>query len=653
MVQALDADGGGIWLANSQQFRQIAALGFSPLEAVVGNEARLQLHEILSDVLAKRQSRLFDVAANQADPAIGESYLLIVPLMDEDVVLGFVKILQTKNLPHQQRYGQLQFLEERCRLRRPESQSQPSPQIDPDASALVDQTAAVELVEGSTSPPKLVTVDWPSIVNFLKEIQHQGRLKGVAEAVANECRLLFQSDRVSVAVPHGRRVRVIAVSGQDRIQHRSNLIKAMEKFVELVVPTKEPFQFNGGIEEIPPQLERPLAHFIELSGARMLLIVPLVAANKLFGESKPAKPDKIKAPEKEVQGVLVIEQMRQSEPQPQLTVNLDLVRDQLGIALFHARAYESIFLLPVWTAIGQQWKLLRGKRLALVSAVAACLVVVGMAMFLMTWSYRVDAQGQLMPTVKREVFTPWDGRVVELLVRGGDRVQKDQVLITLRNDELASEYAKMRGELAEKKKLVIALNAQIDDADKAAQREEETRLRGKLIEAKIEVEGLTDRLAILADRIDRLTVRSPIAGVVTTFQAEQLLYNRPVQRGEVMLQIMDDRGDWQLELDVPEHRLGHILTAREHSSAELPIEFRLLTRPEASYYARLFEVGSRSVTSEEHGSVIEMRAALATDAIDRPSIGAKVRARIDCGKKALGYCIFGDVVEFVQKYLWW
>ena len=36
----------------------------------------------------------------------------------------------------------------------------------------------------------------------------------------------------------------------------------------------------------------------------------------------------------------------------------------------------------------------------------------------------------------------------------------------------------------------------------------------------------------------------------------------------------------------------------------------------------------------------------------QPRIGAEVRAKINCGEKSLGYVLFGDVVEFVQKYFW-
>lgn len=258
-----------------------------------------------------------------------------------------------------------------------------------------------------------------------------------------------------------------------------------------------------------------------------------------------------------------------------------------------------------------------------------------------------------MPVIQRDVFAPWDGQVVELYVAGGDRVSERQPLLLLRNEELQTEYVKSRSELDEKRKLVASYHAQLDDAERNADRNEATRLQGKVAETRIEIAGLTERVAILKDRIDRLLVLSPIHGVITTFQASQLLLQRPVQRGEVLLEVMDNHGQWQLELEVPEHRLGHILAAQSAATPDLPITFRLLTHPEVSYTAQLSNVGTRSVTSEDQGSIVELTAALDSASIAKPSIGAQVRARIGCGRKPLGYCLFGDVIEFVQKYLWW
>jgi hypothetical protein len=79
----------------------------------------------------------------------------------------------------------------------------------------------------------------------------------------------------------------------------------------------------------------------------------------------------------------------------------------------------------------------------------------------------------------------------------------------------------------------------------------------------------------------------------------------------------------------------------------------LLTSPELSYQATLDYLATRTVTAEEKGSVIEARATLDKSKLPLRTIGADVRARIGCGKSYLGDVLFGDVIEFVQKYLWW
>ncbi len=648
LVQALEARGGGIWLVDGPQPRLAATAGVSPTEVLPSEEKRQRRQQLIQDVLTTHRANALDIEASPDDAELGPSSLLMAAIVLENHLLGAVEIVQRAPLPPQQRMGQLQFLQQSCQwhaLTTEPANGQPanSTSAAPQLPAPIPEEQAADRLPAKSA-------DWPAAMRCIQHIQRNRRLKDVAEATVNETRLLFNADRVSIGVPSGRRIKIIAVSGQDRVQTRSNLVQAMAKMARLVAATKEPFRFDGETTDIPPSLERPLAMLTQLSGARMVLIVPLLEPRRT-GDAEEWNARQKKS--RSLQGVLIIEQMRQSQPQPELVAHFDLVREQLATAITHARQYESIFLLPLWTALGRAWSALRGRRLAWTLLIAGLLVGVTTAMFQIPWPYRVEAQGQLMPVVQRDVFAPSDGQVVELLVRGGDRVSSGQLLLNLRNDDLSSELARLRGELGEKRKLVVALLAQIDDAERTAQREEATRLFGKVAEAKVEVEGLTERVAILNDRIDRLTVRAPISGVVTTFQAEQLLFNRPVQRGDVLLQVMDDRGDWQLELDLPEQRLGHLLAAQAHSAPDLPVTFRLLTHPEESHRAKLASVGTRTATSEERGSVVELRAALNSGDIDHPSIGAKVRARIDCGEKPLGYCLFGDVLEFVQKYLWW
>jgi hypothetical protein len=154
--------------------------------------------------------------------------------------------------------------------------------------------------------------------------------------------------------------------------------------------------------------------------------------------------------------------------------------------------------------------------------------------------------------------------------------------------------------------------------------------------------------------MENLTVRSPIDGVVATFQIEKNLLNRPVRRGELLLQVMNVESDhWQLELQVPEYRMGHLLSAlAEAEDHTLPVEYFLRTNVETTYEANVTRVATRTSESAEEGTVVEVFADIPPQALPSRRIGAEVQAKIDCGQRSLFYVLFGDVVEFFQRHLW-
>jgi hypothetical protein len=142
--------------------------------------------------------------------------------------------------------------------------------------------------------------------------------------------------------------------------------------------------------------------------------------------------------------------------------------------------------------------------------------------------------------------------------------------------------------------------------------------------------------------------------VVATFQVEQLLQDRPVQRGDLLLEVMDDRGDWRLELDVPDYRMGHVLRALAAEESDvLPVDYVPATDPRRELQGTLTEIATRSSESEASGAVVRVFAAIDPDDLPGRRIGAEVDARIRCGERSLFYCLFGDVVEFLQRRLWW
>jgi hypothetical protein len=165
--------------------------------------------------------------------------------------------------------------------------------------------------------------------------------------------------------------------------------------------------------------------------------------------------------------------------------------------------------------------------------------------------------------------------------------------------------------------------------------------------------GLKARIDRIQQQIASLTVTAPFAGTVATFQLEQLLFHRPVAKGERLLEILDEAGDWHLELDLPENRLGHLLVAQLKSpSQNLPVDFVLATRPEDSFTGTLKTTASRTDVSVEEGSIVKVQVAVDKTQLPNCRIGAEVQGKIHCGDKSLFYVLFGDVVEFVQRHVW-
>jgi len=288
-------------------------------------------------------------------------------------------------------------------------------------------------------------------------------------------------------------------------------------------------------------------------------------------------------------------------------------------------------------------------------AVVLVLAAVITGMIFIPWEYRIEGEGRMMPVVQKDVFVPWDGKVVDILVDSGEHVEQEQLLLQIKNPELNFRKEAAVGELASKMAQRNAILNQIRERARGRDSTEMEELEGRFKQTQEEIKALREQITILEERLASLSVKSPISGVVATFQLEQQLLNRPVRRGEVLLEIKHDEGDWHLELDVEEHRMGHFFDAVKENdgSIERPVEFVLATDPETTFEGEVYKVGTRTNSSQEAGSVVMVFCEFDKLQLPRqPRIGAEVRAKINCGEKSLGYVLFGDVVEFVQKYFW-
>jgi multidrug efflux pump subunit AcrA (membrane-fusion protein) len=475
----------------------------------------------------------------------------------------------------------------------------------------------------------------------------------VATVAANECRRLLAVDRVSVAERHGPRVKILAVSGQPSVNARSNVIRLLSRLSEQVIDTGEKLTFDGDTRNLPPQIEKLLADYLHESRSRAMVVLPVSGPDpheKQKGALTEAdERDKKKPPPV---GVMIVEQISEAPFPADLDLRLDRLAAHVGLALRNAQTYEKIFLHALWAFLGNWKAKLKGRRTWQVAAGLAAALILALALVIVPWDYRVVGKGKLMPVERRGIFAPWNGEVTALPVRSGQKVEKGALLLALKNDELQANLLKQRNLLQEKKQQMLSIAAQLNEGA-AANPMTQGELYAKLGQLEIEAKGAAEQVDLLTKQVESLSIRAPISGVITTFRIEEMLRERPVKQGDLLLEVMDPAGPWRLELDVPENRLGHILQAQEKvADGRLPVRYVLATATELRYDGSLDAISTRSVVSETEGSVVPLYASPAEPAPPAPRVGAEVTAKINCGPRSLGYVLFGDVIEFVRKKFW-
>ncbi len=470
--------------------------------------------------------------------------------------------------------------------------------------------------------------------------------RATARVAANDGRTLLGCERVSVVARRGSHVEVVAVTGVGRVNPRSNQVRSLARVARLVVTTGQPVVHAGRTPDLPGDVHEHLVRYLDESGVGSLLVLPL---------TEPSTEEDGRTKRGRTVGAIVVERKDGPFPPP-VRRRVERFADHVAVAMAKARRHDRVLFRGLRSAVGGGLAALRGRRLLVAVLSLVLLAFTVTALVVVPWAYRVEGTGRLLPVVQRNVFAPATGRVEEVFVATGARVEAGQPVLRMRDDERDMEWVTLQAELEENLQSARALEAEIQEDDDGRSREESIRLRGRLQQLRVEATGLRERIDLVEAELARLVVRAPDSGTVTTADLPGLLRTRPVQQGEVLVELMDDRREWHVELEIPEQRLGHVLEAREareaHGGEDLPVEFVLSTHPQKRFRGRLVSIATRTGASEEHGAAARAIVAVEASSVPERRIGAEVVARISCGEKPLGYVLFGDFVDFVRRHVW-
>ena len=157
-----------------------------------------------------------------------------------------------------------------------------------------------------------------------------------------------------------------------------------------------------------------------------------------------------------------------------------------------------------------------------------------------------------------------------------------------------------------------------------------------------------------------------------------------MRTGTRLMEIADPTKDWELEIDVPEAKMGHVVRhlkelQADDPNATLEVTFMLASHPGADLRGRVIRADTSAEVVGESGNAVRMVVAFDQDELlmllpgateestaelkrdpaaaaealaeikRNLKVGADVKAKIHCGREPIGYVWFHELWEFIQS----
>jgi hypothetical protein len=647
VLEAMGAVAGLVWLVGDQgRVEPVCHVGMQATgltDAADSQEAHGRLVQSLmgspSGLIVPPRAGLTGADGRQLADNPTDLLVVAAPLDRAGTRAGLVEVFHQPNQPDVER-GYLKFL---------------------------DQVAAV--AGGYLERRQLKTLDsqqttLAQVDRFSRAVHETLDPIATAFVLANEARRIIGCDRVSVLVNRGRRLRLEAVSGQESIERRATAVQAIESLVRVVARAGDPLWHPDPASELPPQIEEELEIYIDESHATSLAIIPLEKPRptpvvKPGGVDAVAVAKAEAAPKRapEPIGALVAEWFSSSSFDGGRRARVELVAEHGRVAIANALAHTSLPLYGLLNLLGKSRALTTARNLPRTVLAALATLAGILALVFVPADLRLEGKGTLEPVHRRDVFAEIEGVVAKLEpgLEHGAEVKQDQLLAVLRNTDLEVALTDVLGRKASsEEQLSSTRRALLEDSKISA--DERTRMAGRAAQLQREIESLEAQRKLYEAKKRDLDVRSPIDGVIVTWQVRDRLVLRPVEKGQVLMSVADKTGPWELEIHMPDDRLGHVNRAAaeaKRAGRDLEVDYIVATDPGTRHRGTVKEIHEQAEVRGEQGNTVLVRVTIDPQRHEKEELGAgaSVTARINCGRRPLGYVWFHDVLSFIQSQI--
>jgi multidrug efflux pump subunit AcrA (membrane-fusion protein) len=537
VVSALAAVGGAVWTMNDEGRLALQyEINLQETRLRENEEAQQQHGRLLYKALTGGEAVILPPHSSDGEDGAGNptDFLLLLGLVKTDLeVGGIVEVFQRTDSGMATQKGYLRFLTQMCEL-------------------AGDYLKSHQLRHFSDRQSL-----WTQLEDFTRVVHASLDPRETAFTIANEGRRLIECDRLSVAIRKGNKCIVEAISGQDVFDKRSNLVRLLNKLASAVVATGDPVWYTGDTRDMAPQVEDAVQDYVDEAHSKTVAILPLRRPEP------PEEDDPKKRPEPQpCIGALIVEQIEDSRVPASMLPRVDVVCKHSSTALANSLEHQNLFLMPVWRAIGNSFWIVQARTLPKTLSIAAAVIAVILFLCLYQTTLEIEGKGTLEPVERRNIFAPLDGDVRALYVDHNAKVTKGQPLLELHSANEEVEFSRTEGELLAAEKELEAKRRALNEVE-SSRADEKYRLEGEKASLQEKIKSLSRQIEILKTKRAELQVKSPVNGIVVTWDLKSRLLTRPVQHGSSLMRIADFNKEWIVELHMPDQRMGFVEEAQQ------------------------------------------------------------------------------------------
>ncbi|MFI4873995.1 MAG: GAF domain-containing protein, partial [Blastopirellula sp. JB062] len=415
LVFVTSAQGAAIWqLGGERRLRPLFEQGFDGIYGATHRDVAIEIDSCSLEAALRKPKSSAIVSGGEAIPA---RLMLVAPLATAARATGLLVLYQPADLPAAAQNGQLRLLDAFAEIA-----------VHYQERRLLADVAGAER-------------DWNKQLRFARDVHLDLDVRKTAYRIVNDARHALDADRVSVAEWDGPKARVLAISGVDVVNRRAIVVRKLERLATAVAQQRQPLIFQGDRDSLPPQIEEPLADYLEESSARLLIGLPL------FKQEDQSTDQPSPSHRASSIGVLIVERLEESDVERLLARTRGLAESATS-ALDNSQRFERLPLRGLMQTIGTVLSQLGWRKLPRTLRYAVPLLLAIVALWWIPADFNIEVRGQLQPEIERHLFAPLDGYVDEVFVKHGEMVAAGQVVAQLRSPELELKQTEAAGLLA-------------------------------------------------------------------------------------------------------------------------------------------------------------------------------------------------------------